>query len=49
MSTEALDGMVQRLRAAGATVRPWRAGVPLAVALDGGPLPERHHAEAGVP
>jgi uncharacterized protein (DUF58 family) len=49
MSTEALDGMVQRLRAAGATVRPWRAGVPLAVALDGGPLPERPHAEAGAP
>lgn len=37
LAQEALDGLLQRLRAAGATVRPWRAGQALDVALGAEP------------
>jgi uncharacterized protein (DUF58 family) len=49
MSPEALDGMVQRLRAAGATVRPWRPGEPLAAALEGRSVRRGPHVGAGAP
>jgi uncharacterized protein (DUF58 family) len=47
MTAAGLDGLEQRLRAAGAIVRPWRAGESLGSALAGGPSPLRRREEAG--
>ena len=49
MTAERLDGLVQRLRAVGATVRPWRTGESLDSALGGGRVHERPRVEAGAP
>jgi uncharacterized protein (DUF58 family) len=46
MTAARLDGLVQRLRAAGAIVRPWRTGEPLGPALAGEPSDERPRSEA---
>ena len=47
MTSAGLDGLMQRLRAAGATVRPWRSGESLDAALGGGPAFPSPRVEAG--